>query len=408
MVSTPPIGSVHQRLANNAKRQFLLLDFVSFLVGVRDLESEWVPVVARLKWLVDFDRLDFAATNRAGEREIRTLFTVDDGAAQWTSRGAFDRFTQAGGAAMRVGVDGDAEANLAGFRGLLLMPIRRSNVSYGVLCFVTKEPAGYDAEDEEVVHAAAVHFGSVFDRMEAGRLAARHADALRTMEDLKAFAHSVAHDLRTPLRSIRSFTMALREDAREALQREHLSHLDRVDHAAVRMEELIRALLGFTELGYRPVPLEPVAVRALVEEVIADSQAGRGADAVFEVAGENKVVTANATLLYQVVQNLVNNGLKFVPKDRTPVIRVELETRGGCCRIWIRDNGIGIDPRFHEQIFEVFYRLHDNAEFPGTGVGLAIARRACERMNGRIGVDSKRGAGSDFWVELPLATPAAA
>jgi len=102
-----------------------------------------------------------------------------------------------------------------------------------------------------------------------------------------------------------------------------------------------------------------------------------------------------------VLVNLLANGIKFVPSDRAPEVRVRADARDGRVRLWVEDNGIGIAPEHHERIFRVFERLHPATNYPGTGIGLAIVRKAMERMGGRVGVESELGRGSRFWIELP-------
>jgi signal transduction histidine kinase len=107
--------------------------------------------------------------------------------------------------------------------------------------------------------------------------------------------------------------------------------------------------------------------------------------------------------LGQAVENLITNGLKFVPDGMAPKVRVEAQTIGKLVRLWVIDNGIGIPEEHHSRIFRVFERLHTAETFPGTGIGLAIVRKGVERMNGRVGLESSPGQGSRFWIELPAA-----
>ena len=122
------------------------------------------------------------------------------------------------------------------------------------------------------------------------------------------------------------------------------------------------------------------------------------------VADDLPEVTGNKMALGQAVENLITNGLKFIPEDRVPKVRIEAQTIGKLVRLWIIDNGIGIPEEHHSRIFRVFERLHTAESFPGTGIGLAIVRKGVERMNGRVGLESEVGKGSRFWIELPAAT----
>ncbi len=113
-------------------------------------------------------------------------------------------------------------------------------------------------------------------------------------------------------------------------------------------------------------------------------------------------VTANDKLLEQILINLFDNAAKFVMPGSLPHIRIWAERRASNVRLWIQDNGIGIDPKYHERLFQPFERLHDNETYPGNGIGLAIVREGMERMGGKAGIESQPGTGSRFWLLFPI------
>ena len=115
---------------------------------------------------------------------------------------------------------------------------------------------------------------------------------------------------------------------------------------------------------------------------------------------DTPLVSVNANQILQVLTNLISNGIKFVAPGVEPRMRIRAEHRDKYVRIWFEDNGIGIDPQYHDRIFGVFQRLHTGSEYAGTGIGLAIVKKAIERMGGRVGVESVPGKGSRFWIEL--------
>jgi signal transduction histidine kinase len=121
------------------------------------------------------------------------------------------------------------------------------------------------------------------------------------------------------------------------------------------------------------------------------------------IAGDMPAVMAHRVALVQSMANLLANGLKFVPKGSAPEIRVRAVRENGKTRVWVEDNGIGIDPAHHDRVFGVFERLHQSEHYPGTGIGLAIVRKSVERMGGRVGVVSSPGQGAKFWIELVTA-----
>jgi signal transduction histidine kinase len=228
-------------------------------------------------------------------------------------------------------------------------------------------------------------------------------------DELEAFGYSISHDLRAPLRAMQGFSQALLEDCGDRLDAMGREYAERIVAGARRMDELIRDLLAYSrvsraELQLVRVPLTPVAQSALAEL----SGALRARNASVHVDEPLPAVLGHPATLSQVLTNLLGNGLKFVPPDRTPELRLHAERRNGLVRVWVEDNGIGIAPEHQARIFRVFERLHSTDDYPGTGIGLAIVRKAVERMGGQVGVESRLGHGSRFWVELQPAAGEAA
>ncbi len=220
-------------------------------------------------------------------------------------------------------------------------------------------------------------------------------------DELEAFGYSISHDLRAPLRAMQGFSQALLDDCGDRLDAMGREYAERIVAGSRRMDELIRDLLAYArvsraELQLVSVPLTPVAQRALAEL----SGALRARTATVHVEEPLPVVLGHPATLSQVLVNLLGNGLKFVPPERTPALRVSAERRNGLVRVWVEDNGIGIAPEHQTRIFRVFERLHSSDDYPGTGIGLAIVRKAVERMGGQVGVESSPGHGSRFWVDL--------
>lgn len=230
-------------------------------------------------------------------------------------------------------------------------------------------------------------------------------DELREVAtELDAFAHSVSHDLRAPLRAIRGFAESLLEDQADRLDAEGREDLHRIMASAERMHRLIEELLEYSRLGRREIRREPVPLDTTCAEVIADLAAQIG-DCGAEVHLERPMpaVQAHRATLAQIVSNLVGNALKFVAPGVRPRVRLHAETRGDRVRLWVADNGIGIPREYQHAIFGVLRRLHPQSAYPGAGLGLSIVRRAAERLGGEVGVESREGEGSRFWVDLPRA-----
>jgi PAS domain S-box-containing protein len=219
---------------------------------------------------------------------------------------------------------------------------------------------------------------------------------------LEAFASSVAHDLRAPLRGMQGLARALLEDYSAQLDAGGRDYASRIEGAGESLDRLIEDLLAYAHLSRAEVSPQPVDLGAAVGESLrwlGDEL--RGAEvSVGEGLGR---VMAHPTILVQVLANLLSNAAKFVGPGTRPRVEMWAEERRERVRLWVADNGIGIAPEHRERIFGVFERLHGAEEYPGSGVGLGIVRRGVERMGGGVGVDSQPGEGSRFWIELPRA-----
>ncbi|HJW27503.1 MAG TPA: ATP-binding protein [Rhodocyclaceae bacterium] len=224
---------------------------------------------------------------------------------------------------------------------------------------------------------------------------------LRSNLELQQFAYIAAHDLQTPLRSISGFA--------QLLHKEYAGHLDgnaddlirRVVDNALRMRTLIQDLLVYSRIDSLGRPLRPVSLDHLFGEVVAALEP-RISELRAEVTrDELPVVLGDRSQLAQVLHNLVDNGLKYHGSD-PPRVHVGAEPQGEEWVVSVRDNGIGIAPRHHRRIFDIFRRLHTQQAYPGTGIGLALCRKVVERHGGRIWVESEPGKGSVFRFTLPI------
>lgn len=233
------------------------------------------------------------------------------------------------------------------------------------------------------------------------RIQERTAALRESNSQMEAFCYSVSHDLRAPLRSMQGFSRALLDDYCEVLPQEGRDFAKRIVAASEHMDGLLADVLAYSRLTRQELKPEKVELAAVVEDVRVQLMAEirrRNANIDARVEG---AVRGNRAVLELILMNLVENALKFVPRERVPTVRIETERRGERCRIWVRDNGIGIAPEHHQRIFRIFERLHGVESYPGTGIGLALVQKAAERMGGSCGVDSMPGQGSAFWIELP-------
>jgi signal transduction histidine kinase len=219
--------------------------------------------------------------------------------------------------------------------------------------------------------------------------------------ELEAFSYTVSHDLRAPLRSITGYVNVLLEDYGPQLDDAGRGHLLALDRAAKRMDALTRDLLAYGRVAREAVTLDRVSLRPLLEAIISLNSVGNKHPAKIHIAPDLQDVWGHHFLLEQSLNNLIDNATKFVSPGKTPEIHIRTEPRDGWVRLWIEDNGIGIDASYHHKIFGMFERVGDLHKYDGTGIGLAIVHRAVQRMGGACGVESATGLGSRFWVDLP-------
>jgi PAS domain S-box-containing protein len=232
------------------------------------------------------------------------------------------------------------------------------------------------------------------------RLRQTAADLTRSNRDLEQFAYVASHDLQEPVRMVSLYIQMLERRYRDKLDERARQYIARVVDGAHHMHTLINDLLAYARAGKASKDPEPVDCAAAFDRAadhLAQSIRTSGASVT---RGELPSVRADATQLVQLFQNLIGNAIKF-RADRPPQVRVEATADGDSWRFSVRDNGIGIDPQYHNRLFVIFQRLHGREEYPGTGIGLAICKRIVERNGGRIWLESAPGEGSTFYFTLP-------
>jgi len=236
----------------------------------------------------------------------------------------------------------------------------------------------------------------------------RTTELTATNQQLEAFVYSIAHDLRAPLRSMQGFSDLLVAEADTGLSVTGRDFADRISKSAQFMDALLSDLLAFSRVSQQKVELTVVDLGAVVEAVLSRVKSDLGeTNGEIDSVGSWPAVQAHEATLAQVLFNLVSNALKFSRPGVPARVRLHAEERAEFVRIWIEDNGVGIALEHQAQIFRPFIRLHGE-KYPGTGIGLAIVQKGAERMDGRVGVESKPGLGSRFWIELAKAPSAAA
>lgn len=240
------------------------------------------------------------------------------------------------------------------------------------------------------------------------RVAERTAELARTNEallrsnrELQQFAYIAAHDLQTPLRSISGFAQLLRQDYQGRLGERADLYVQQLVCNAVRMQTLIHDLLAYSRLETVARPFAPTDCRMVFDDVVAALAAPIAETGATVTCGDLPVVVGDRSQLMQLLQNLVDNGIKYHGGE-PPRVHVSAERQGDEWVFAVSDNGIGIAAKYHGRIFEIFRRLHTPQAYPGTGIGLAICRRVVQHHGGRIWVESEPGRGSAFNFTLPI------
>lgn len=235
------------------------------------------------------------------------------------------------------------------------------------------------------------------------RVSERTEELAALNRELEAFAYSVSHDLKAPLRWIDGYSQILLEDYSERIDEEGRRLLEKVRGSTSQLSLLIDDLLSYARMERKEMHARPVDVRRVVRSVLAAR-----AHAISQQKAQIRVelpalkAKADAAALVQVFGNLVDNALKFSRHENPSTIEIGGRDNEGRYLIWVKDNGIGFDMKFHDKIFQLFQRLERAENYVGTGVGLAIVRKVMERLGGRVWAQSEPGKGAIFFLECPL------
>jgi hypothetical protein len=283
----------------------------------------------------------------------------------------------------------------------------RAKVAVFVELFERTQEVRSLAADLEAGLAQARHLNAELEREVAERRRAEIelADKARQLEaaisELESYDYSVAHDLRTPLRAIHGYASLIAE-AGGGLSAEARDYLDRIVKATQRMSGLIDALLSLSRAVRAEMHRTTVDLSALAIEILDDLRKGAPARRAEVTVAPNLCATGDPALLHVVLQNLLDNAWKFTRTRDTARIEVGSQPAGIDVAYFVRDNGVGFDMHQLPQLFQTFQRLHRDAEFEGTGVGLVTVKRIVARHGGRVWVDAAPDRGAAFYFTLPL------
>jgi light-regulated signal transduction histidine kinase (bacteriophytochrome) len=241
----------------------------------------------------------------------------------------------------------------------------------------------------------------ISQRKQAEQALAKQAQALaRSNRELEQFAYVASHDLQEPLRNVTNCVQLLEKRYRNQPGSDAVKWTNYAVESCARMKKLIDDLLEFSRVGIRGNPSELTDCEEALKRALSSLRSAIKENDAVITYGPLPTLNADATQLSQLFQNLIANGIKFRGKE-PPRLHISAEKNDGEWLFAVQDNGIGIDPQYKDRIFVIFQRLHLKSEYPGTGIGLAVAKKIVERHGGRIWVQPNGDCGSTFRFTIP-------
>ncbi len=235
-------------------------------------------------------------------------------------------------------------------------------------------------------------------------LEAKNQELQRSNGELESFAYVVSHDLQAPLRSIKMFAKLLSQEYKQLLQGQPQEYLEYITSSTERMENLIHDLLSYSCAGKNQPTWIRVSLTEVANKAISNLEATIQETQAIVKVGKLPTLMINPTEITQLFQNLISNGIKFCTQKQ-PLIEIGAFYHRNKWQIFVKDNGIGIDPKHHKQIFQVFQRLHSEDDYPGTGIGLSICQKIIKHHGGKIWLKSRPNKGSTFYFTLLTKSP---
>lgn len=304
-----------------------------------------------------------------------------------------------------------------GIRAYLVQPFHREGDCAAALAVTESRPRAWRDDEMQLVEAVVARVWPLVERARSDlalaasratlaahaldleeRVKQRTALLEETAAELEAFSYSISHDLRSPLRAMRTYAGLLLDRCRGLVAREEATYLERIVEAADRMDRLIQDTLVYSSVSRTELPLERIELAPFIEGLIRAYPHLSDVAPGIHLAPRLGAVMANTTALGQCLSNLLGNAVKYVPAGVAPEVIVWMAASRDRTHLFVRDNGIGIAPMDRERIFDMFYR--GDGPRCGTGMGLAIARRAAERMGGTVTLASGDGPGATFDLAL--------
>ena len=278
------------------------------------------------------------------------------------------------------------------------------NDPLGLLCVCSSSQRQVSQDDRVFLESMANIVASAWAREQAEEARARFLRELeRSNDELKQFAYVASHDLQEPLRTVGSFVQLLARRYQGQMDQDADDFIEFILDGVTRMRGLINDLLRYSRVGTSTEPFEVVQARDSLDRALANLQVAMEESQAEVVCGDLPMVLADRGQLVQLFQNLLGNALKF-RSEAAPRLEISVTRRGPSWLFSVSDNGLGIKPQFAETIFLIFKRLHTRAEYPGSGIGLALCKKIVDRHDGEIWVEPREG-GTTFCFTLPAGEP---
>lgn len=283
----------------------------------------------------------------------------------------------------------------------LTVPIIIDGVAEGIINIEDEEINSFNENDQKLIQTLAYHVASAIINVRSRENIRRNLEELeRSNRDLDEYTYVVSHDLKAPLRTIKSFSTFLSEDYGHLLDDPGKDYLLRIASAATNMDHLIEDLLLLSRVGRKFTENEEVDLNEVLEEIKSDQAAMLAERNCRVIVGELPSIRIQRIWVKQIFANLVNNGSKF-NESQSPTVEVSCVNEADRYVFAVKDNGIGIDEKYHSKLFKIFERLDAGGRFEGTGAGLAISKKIAEYFGGEIWVESKPSVGTTFFFSVP-------
>lgn len=304
----------------------------------------------------------------------------------------------------KMGIIDPGLVRLFNIRSLFVAPLVSKGNLIGAM---TLDHAGrqrrFSAREQAIIEGIAAQAAIAIENVKLLNETRKQADLIsKKNKELESFLFIVSHDLRNPMLALAGMVSLLAEECGDQLSENGKHYLSRIQANLGHMEALIKDVLELSRIGRAETQLDNIDVQEVLDEILMDSQVKPEYQHV-QVCNQNRVRTVryNRHGFRHIFSNLIENALKFCSYQEAARVEIGSEESEDEYRFYVRDNGIGIDPKFHESIFDLFYRLHDLKSVEGTGVGLTIVRRVVETYGGRVWLNSEKGKGTTFFVAIP-------